>query len=1012
MEGRTQESRSFAAPSYIGDGNAGHYGGGTLTGQSLEPNVEDYLNIFGPAGRDVKIDHQRFRRKGRLHLPDVLQGPNQYLTDRIDGLISDATSSPFTSVILPYTYIDNPDQKITWRTFSYDEGLASRVPYESAARTLTQTKRSFKAFMVRHGLAINMEHNFMVSPEGRKDFQNQLLQLVGSIQYSNDLDVHIALVTAPSYAMTWAEKYSTSDKTDAQICREFVDMFGFLQKNPNGLDIIIEEAKSILKLWGSPAPSFMLCNQKLTFQMTMIPEKTNYMTQGIDGVRRLRAGPDLGSYRGLSIINTRSFSMEIGAPPRDILRRRVRVAEYYRIPAQGPNTRWAVELYDESRDTWFAITKDELDRYAKLDEYGHTQYNIPADIVVTINEYINNPASCLTQNTVEIVHPTPLQWTAKLVKPANIALDFYIPRDWDVVMHNLKNMQNGIYAEHKFRRQHYKTIVDQLNINYLRPNAIHLPYALHPNTTTLQACAWISAQAALLPETLAVLWYPIRTISMELMVDAVLPFLFPEQNARAQALASYRSTLNDINPYSCAMTLALVATLHPNLEIQRQINDAMRQSRIHIANIRSVVARFIRAAFHPRNAERPANRIQLGRLLEDYMNQAFGMLLGAEPELQANALYDPWPTEHVSNVYITHYAGVSETHDSLAHPNVENAYDMNSATYTWNHLFLSGSEVNLMELDEEHALGVFLITMLKRIFGNNTLFKPEIMFPENLPHVTVKDRGTDDYEYVIIRPCIEHNMLGIIMGRGGSDELGCTFWGQTELSCYDDSFHGVWGMSYKYHERALVLNERNMIRMWDVAYDGYNGGKDDSFVNWAEEAPGKTRPFNRCATDMSMPYQGPSIMVMRFKLDKKNPSYKTNWPSPIVFHDKYLNMPAPKLSPDPDSIYVCQNENMRVFNADMYREQYRMYLQRMPDFSYFHQVRKTPGNASIEQETTQNAFAFQGTFRIKRFDNGPCPVEETLGSGHHGPDYVGVAMLRAGKGVRPEAKAPSLTRMI
>ena len=76
-------------------------------------------------------------------------------------------------------------------------------------------------------------------------------------------------------------------------------------------------------------------------------------------------------------------------------------------------------------------------------------------------------------------------------------------------------------------------------------------------------------------------------------------------------------------------------------------------------------------------------------------------------------------------------------------------------------------------------------------------------------------------------------MLGIIMGRGGSEELGCTFWGQTELSCYDDSFHGVWGMSYKYHERALVLNERNMIRMWDVAYDGYNGGKDDSFVDWA-----------------------------------------------------------------------------------------------------------------------------------------------------------------------------------
>ena len=89
-----------------------------------------------------------------------------------------------------------------------------------------------------------------------------------------------------------------------------------------------------------------------------------------------------------------------------------------------------------------------------------------------------------------------------------------------------------------------------------------------------------------------------------------------------------------------------------------------------------------------------------------------------------------------------------------------------------------------------------------------------------------------------------------------------------------------------------------------------------------------------------------------------------------------------------------------------------MYLNRMPDFSYFHQVRKPPGNASIDMETTQNALAFQGTFRIKRFDAGVSAIEETLGSGHHGPDYVGVAMLRAGKGVKPEAKAPALYRMI
>jgi hypothetical protein len=48
---------------------------------------------------------------------------------------------------------------------------------------------------------------------------------------------------------------------------------------------------------------------------------------------------------------------------------------------------------------------------------------------------------------------------------------------------------------------------------------------------------------------------------------------------------------------------------------------------------------------------------------------------------------------------------------------------------------------------------------------------------------------SDRFELVVIRPNIEHEMLGIVMGRGGVDELGATLWGQTELSVYDDSMY-------------------------------------------------------------------------------------------------------------------------------------------------------------------------------------------------------------------------------
>ena len=81
----------------------------------------------------------------------------------------------------------------------------------------------------------------------------------------------------------------------------------------------------------------------------------------------------------------------------------------------------------------------------------------------------------------------------------------------------------------------------------------------------------------------------------------------------------------------------------------------------------------------------------------------------------------------------------------------------------------------------------------------------------------------------------------------------------------------------------------------------------------------------------------------------------------------------------------------------------------MPDFSYFHQVRKPPGQAAVDMETSQNALAFQGSYKI-RYANGM--IEEVHGSGHHGPDFTGVAMLREGKGVRPDAKAPTTTRLV
>lgn len=73
----------------------------------------------------------------------------------------------------------------------------------------------------------------------------------------------------------------------------------------------------------------------------------------------------------------RQYSLETGAPPRDLLRRRVRVGEYYRIPysaafADGQNT--MIELYDEAKDTFFSTSWKDLLQHAALDEADRIKF--------------------------------------------------------------------------------------------------------------------------------------------------------------------------------------------------------------------------------------------------------------------------------------------------------------------------------------------------------------------------------------------------------------------------------------------------------------------------------------------------------------------------------------------------------------------------------------------------------------------------------------------------------------
>ena len=250
--------------------------------------------------------------------------------------------------------------------------------------------------------------------------------------------------------------------------------------------------------------------------------------------------------------------------------------------------------------------------------------------------------------------------------------------------------------------------------------------------------------------------------------------------------------------------------------------------------------------------------------------------------------------------------------------------------------------------------------------------------------------------YLLFRFNIEHYMLGMVIGKGGLDHLGATLWGQTELSVFDDGQHGVWGMTYKYHERALVFNEKNMHRLWDISYDGYCAGKDCTLLKWSsddlEEAKAKMN-------DTSKEYDGPSVCVVKI------PNVK--WlPSPLVICEKEkANSIPPLAAPEMilNDVESYRNKIMGKITDVAIREQITDTISNVYQSLEMHQegaLHKMASEASISSESTVARMAYQGTSRW--YIGTETPITN-LGCGHHGPDYVGVASVRNGKSLMTNA---------
>jgi hypothetical protein len=963
-------------------------------------------------------------------------------------------------------------------------------------------------------------------------------------------------------------------------------------------------------------PDFMLCNSKLTFQLTMTPEKTNFMTQGADGQKRLKQGPDLASYRGLSVIHSRAFSLETGQEARDILRRRVRTAEYYRIPPHKDNHKREFELYSESRDTWFSMTFQDLEAFAKYDEqneeihaltlagpvpdWGMTTLGALADVdIQSVNAktrvfaaQMKTPLHFLFSSGGETDRTlfsstsssgVTLEWTLRAF-PSLLGVSLRKPLLFPVYTNVIQTLEKALQISSDAAAACIlpSTWTNVLGSNAFLAHALMSPFSVVPEELAARRAMWYPAcafyievmrrggvpmsivdfdtadfkavvlgetgdnsQATLVSYLMSLERNPACTANVSdfylaprgvRSVNHELHFFNDGVKNRVLELAVCKDLLGGIIARSLIITGETLAVLGWALPDSPQGVVADKFSGLPWSSMtttaqdffKAILRWFIEAPGEDRLTATVANKDNLMSLfqnLDTVFHQPVDLASNCT-QLLLTGEYSTFPMGITSRTHLLHpafhmddtvRAGLlaSVRDDGVLNPtcgllnfdflvvlaDLLKANDLSSEmahpfTSKWCVKRLTGNVVDVSDdAAYERHWDAFTACLSERFTGDGIenrsnilegvylkdragtvipncddgckactlMSEPSADFWEYLnqptttaavmvksafqldlrklvsstdqdptyngkyhePHRvnTATLSAADEFEaanteFVIIRPNIEHNMLGIILGLAGSD-LGHTFWGQTELSCYDDSMHGIWGMSYKYHERAIVFNEKNLVRLWDIAYDGYNGGKDDTHVDWFDPmAHNGYKKFGEATMDLGSSYRGPSMMVMKFThtVEDRRASgsgFQRNWPSPIVFHEPETDDDGGRrgasLSVDQENLHVVDVEEFRVFHKPLYKKQYNIYHRMMPPFQDNHRTRKSAGEASAESETQSTCLAFQGSMRVKECGK---LIQEIQGSGHHGPDYVGVASVRAGKGIKYNGQAPTFSHMV
>ena len=279
--------------------------------------------------------HERVRADDQLshetyNLPKAYEGKNKRLEDILDFMIRQEDEF-YTRDLMPWEFTD--DIHIVWDVWKFNRTLADVVPEQGISRLVTQESERHTDNLVRRGLAFQLEHGFMTTDKGRRNYALNLQQISDAVHTTCYFGVMHSLFAGQNYYKEYRRKFARHVKGPRTLFRHERQMWACLQKDVKGVYIMDAEIKHHMKINGI-TPDCLVLPPKAGIYISMVPpSETTYSERGAGAHEALtqdRTG--IQTFRGNKVFEAQSFDVDFQHDFIDLTSRPRMCGEYFVIP--------------------------------------------------------------------------------------------------------------------------------------------------------------------------------------------------------------------------------------------------------------------------------------------------------------------------------------------------------------------------------------------------------------------------------------------------------------------------------------------------------------------------------------------------------------------------------------------------------------------------------------------------------------------------------------------------------